>query len=125
MSESVVSADTVVENPFVESQSHSWTADAEDDNTAICLGCVLTEPYVQVFSSHHICSVPDLELQLQVVAATILENRNVWSRPLHCFCQSQNLWSRAVVFKPPGMRRAILGWEGEKESPKDSFCTHS
>lgn len=92
MSESVVHADTAVENPFVESQSHPWTADAEDDNTAICLGCILTEPYVQVSSSHHICSVADLELQLQVVAATVLENRNVvWGRSLHCFCQSQNL----------------------------------
>lgn len=92
MSESVVSADTAVENLFVESQSHPWTADAKDDNTAVCLGCVLIEPYVQVFSSHHICSVPDLELQLQVVAAPVLENRNVvWGRPLHCVCQSQNL----------------------------------
>lgn len=43
--------------------------------------------------------VPDLELQLQVVAATVLENGNVfWGRLFYPFSQPQSLWLGAVVF---------------------------
>lgn len=68
-------ADSAVEKLFVEAKCQRWTADPEHDSAAIRLGSVLTELCVLVSSSYHIWFVPDLELQWQVVAATVLENK--------------------------------------------------
>lgn len=44
-----------------------------------------------------------------MVAATVLENRNVfWCKCLNSFFHFQRVWSKAVVFKSPGIRRAVL-----------------
>lgn len=91
--------ETAIEN-LLGPKCRSWTAHAKDDSAAVRLGCVLMGPCNQFSSLHNTRSGPDLEVQLAVVAADVLENRKVlWDWLLHLCPQPQNLWIQGSDFQ--------------------------